>query len=229
MDINKIVPIISGLVLAVAALLLYGVMTALTFGLFWAGAIILIEWTLRQTKADRRFIRLMLWGCLALMLACLLFNSSASASSLYGLGVTGSQTADSIVWSVSNGSPPYDVWVNGVLVVEDFPGEHIVSPVGGAYEHTAVVTDSANETASATVTPVLVMYPLWVWGLIGVWLLLAFLAVRVYIASYGAAALGGFIMLMLLPDVTLAGYLRIASAFFFIVGLSLIFVFKGDD
>lgn len=224
MDINKIVPIISGLVLAVAALLLYGVMTALTFGLFWAGAIILIEWTLRQTKADRRFIRLMLWGCLVVMLACLLFNSSASA-----VTVTGSQTADSIVWSVSNGSPPYDVWVNGVLVVEDFPGEHIVSPVGGAYEHTAVVTDSANETASATVTPVMVMYPLWVWGLIGVWLLLAFLAVRVYIASYGAAALGGFLMLMLLPDVTLAGYLRIASAFFFIVGLSLIFVFKGDD
>lgn len=224
MDINKIVPIIGGLVLAVAALLLYGVMTALNFGLFWAGAIILIEWTLRQTKADRRFIRGMLWGCLALLVVCLLFSSSASA-----VTVTGSQTTDSIVWTVSNGTPPYDVWVNGALVVEDFPGEHIVSPVGGAYEHTAVVTDSANETASATVTPVMVMYPLWVWGLIGVWLLLAFLAVRVYIASYGAAALGGFLMLMLLPDVTLAGYLRIASAFFFIIGLSLIFVFKGDD
>lgn len=224
MDINKIVPIISGLVLAVAALLLYGVMTALNFGLFWAGAIILIEWTLRQAEADRRFIRGMLWGALALMVACLLLSSSASA-----VTVTGSQTTDSIVWSVSNGTPPYSVWVNGVLVVEDFPGEHIVSPVGGAYEHTAVVTDSANETASATVTPVMVMYPVWVWGLIGVWLLLAFLAVRVYIASYGAAALGGFLMLMLLPDVTLAGYLRIASAFFFIVGFSLLFVFKGDD
>lgn len=224
MDKNKIVPIISGLVLAVAALLLYGVMTALTFGLFWAGAIILIEWTLRQAEADRRFIRGMLWGALALLVACLLFNSSASA-----VTVTGSQTTDSIVWSVSNGSPPYDVWVNGALVVEDFPGEHIVSPVGGAYAHTAVVTDSANETASATVTPVMLMYPLWVWGLIGVWLLLVFLAVRVYIASYGAATLGGFLMLMLLPDVTLAGYLRIASAFFFIIGLSLIFVFKGDD
>lgn len=224
MDINKSVPIISGLVLAVAALLLYGVMTALTFGLFWVGAIILIEWTLRQAEADRRFVRGMLWGCLAIMVACLLFTSSASA-----VTVTGSQTADSLVWTVSNGTPPYDVWVNGALVVEDFPGEHIVSPVGGAYAHTAVVTDSANETASATVTPVMVMYPLWVWGLIGLWLLLAFLAVRVYIASYGAAALGGFLMLMLLPDVMLAGYLRIASAFFFIVGLSLLFVFKGDD
>lgn len=224
MDKNTIVTLISGLVLAVAALLLYGVMTALTFGLFWAGAIILIEWTLQQAEADRRFVRAMLAGCLVLLVICLLFNSPASA-----VTVTGSQTADSIVWSVSNGSPPYDVWVNGVLVVEDFPGEHIVSPVGGAYEHTAVVTDSANETASATVTPVLVMYPLWVWGLIGVWLLLAFLTTRVYIASYGAAALGGFLMLMLLPDVTLAGYLRIASAFFFIIGISLIFVFKGDD
>ncbi len=224
MDINKSVPIISGLVLAVAALLLYGVMTALTFGLFWAGAIILIEWTLRQAEADRRFVRGMLWVCLAVMVACLLFSSSASA-----VTVTGSQTTDSLVWTVGNGTPPYDVWVNGVLVVEDFPGEHIVSPVGGAYEHTAVVTDSANETASVTVTPVMVMYPLWVWGLIGLWLLLAFLAVRVYIASYGAAALGGFLMLMLLPDVTLAGYLRIASAFFFIVGFSLLFVFKGDD
>ena len=224
MDINKSVPIISGLVLAVAALLLYGVMTALTFGLFWAGAIILIEWTLRQAEADRRFVRGMLWVCLAVMVACLLFSSSASA-----VTVTGSQTTDSLVWTVGNGTPPYDVWVNGVLVVEDFPGEHIVSPVGGAYEHTAVVTDSANETASTTVTPVMVMYPLWVWGLIGLWLLLAFLAVRVYIASYGAAALGGFLMLMLLPDVTLAGYLRIASAFFFIVGFSLLFVFKGDD
>jgi len=222
--INKSVPIIGGLVLAVAALLLYGVMTALTFGLLWAGAIILIEWTLRQAEADRRFIRMMLWGCLALLVACLLFSSLASA-----VTVTGSQTAESIVWTVSNGTPPYDIWVNGVLVVEDFPGEHIVSPVGGAYEHTAVVTDSTNETASAAVTPVLVMYPVWVWGLIGVWLLLAFLAVRVYIASYGTAALGGFLMLMLLPDVTLAGYLRIASTFFFIVGLSLIFVFRGDD
>lgn len=224
MDKNKIVTLIGGLVLVGAVMLLYGVMTALTFGIFWAGAILLIEWTLRQSEADRRFVRGMLWGCLALLGVCLLCNSSASA-----VTVTGSQTADSIVWSVSNGTPPYSVWVNGGLVVEDFPGEHIVSPVGGAYEHTAVVTDSTNETASATVTPVLVMYPIWVWGLIAVWLLLAFLSVRVYIASYGAAALGGFLMLMLLPDETLAGYLRIASAFFYIVGFSLVFIFRGDD
>ena len=224
MDKNKTITLIGALVLMVAVTLLYGVMTALTFGIFWAGAILLIEWTLRQTEADRRFIRGMLWGCLALLGVCLLFSTPASA-----VTVTGSQTADSIVWTVSNGTPPYDVWVNGALVVEDFPGEHVVSPVGGAYEHTAVVTDSANETASATVTPVLVMYPVWVWGLIGVWLLLAFMSVRVYIASYGAAALGGFLMLMLLPDVTLAGYLRIASAFFFIVGFSLLFIFRGDD
>lgn len=223
MDKNKIITLIGGLVLMGAVTLLYGVMTALTFGIFWAGAILVIEWTLRQSEADRRFIRGMLWGCLALLGVCLLFSSPASA-----LTVTGSQTADSIVWTVSNGTPPYDVWVNGALVVEDFPGEHIVAPVGGAYEHTAVVTDSLNETASATVTPVLVMYPVWVWALIGVWLLLAFLTTRVYIASYGAAALGGFLMLMLLPDVSLAGYLRIASTFFYIIGLSLIFVFRGD-
>ena len=95
MDINKSVPIISGLVLAVAALLLYGVMTALTFGLFWAGAIILIEWTLRQAEADRRFIRGMLWGCLALLVVCLVFSTPASA-----VTVTGSQTTESIVWTV---------------------------------------------------------------------------------------------------------------------------------
>jgi len=36
-------------------------------------------------------------------------------------------------------------------------------------------------------------------------------------------------MLMLAPDVSLAGYLRIAAVFFFIIGISLMFIFKGED
>jgi hypothetical protein len=224
MELNKIWPICAGGFLAVITLLYFGVMTAFTFGLLWAGSLMFIEWATRQADGDRRFIRRLVFGALIALIAALLFSLPASA-----LSITGEQTGEVITWTVSNGTAPYEFWVNGGPIGGDaYPGDKITSPVLGGHAHYAGVKDATNATATTSFNPVLMSYPGWVWAVIGLWAVFCFASTRIYIASYAALILGGFLMLTLMPDTTIVGYLRLVSAFFFIVGLSLIFIFKGE-
>ena len=60
-------------------LLYFGAMTALTFGLLWAGSLMFIEWATRQADGDRVFIRRLVFGALIVLIAALLFSLPASA------------------------------------------------------------------------------------------------------------------------------------------------------
>jgi len=217
--------LIFGLLIVLAAGLLFGIGQAVNCAILWACSVLFIAWTLRQNQDDRRRIRYAVFGLFLVMIAALVWSLPADA-----LSITGNQSGEVILWHIDGGTPPYRIWVNGAEYNEfGYMGNEFSTPVLGAHAHYAGVQDAVNDSAVAVFNPVLVMYPAWVWALLVVWLAFCLLTTKVYIASYGAAITGGFLMLMLAPYVSLAGYLRFAAVFFFIIGISLMFIFKGED
>ena len=135
------------------------------------------------------------------------------------LKITGEPAGDQIHWQISDGEPPYTVFVNGVEVVSRYPGTVLATDAEPGRQYTAVVMD--NETiADATVTGEYYTYPIWVWMLIAV--LVACLIVSIWLpyAAFGAAIAGGFLLLMIAPNPDYAAYLRIFAGAAFIVGLA---------
>lgn len=218
--------ILLGLCLAgvIATTVLCGVWQGVAFGILWLGSLLFTAWVSRQDYADRKFIRGMLLTALIILVACCVVSYPSS-----GIVINATQSGETIIWTIADGTSPYQIWVNGVPLGDtEYPGTCFTTSVGGNYPHYVTVTDANNETMTASITPVLLTYPLWVWACIILWLIFCIISYRIYIASYGALIIGGILMLILLPDTGLAPLLRIVSAFFFVVGLSTIFIFKGE-
>lgn len=135
------------------------------------------------------------------------------------LTITGDPAGDQIHWQISDGEPPYTVFINGVEVVSGYPGTMLSTDSEPGRQYTAVVMD--NETiADATVTGEYYTYPMWVWMLIAA--LIACLIVSIWLpyAAFGAAIAGGFLLLLIAPNPDYAAYLRIFAGAAFIVGLA---------
>ena len=135
------------------------------------------------------------------------------------LTITGDPAGDQIHWQISDGEPPYTVFINGVEVVSGYPGTVLSTDSEPGRQYTAVVMD--NETiADATVTGEYYTYPMWVWMLIAA--LIACLIVSIWLpyAAFGAAIAGGFLLLLIAPNPDYAAYLRIFAGAAFIVGLA---------
>ena len=220
--ISPMWPVAITTALIVVSVFILGFQRTALFAILWVGACILVVWTLRQDKPDRQFI------CRLLCIGAGLLLISLAVSMASGVVVNGTQEGDTILWQIEDGTPPYAIWLNGAEYSTNYPGTEFTSPVTGAQAHYVTVMDSVNETATGVVYPVMTVYPAWIWGLIAIWLIFCLLSARVYIASYGAAILGGLLMLMIVPDPAYAVYLRIAAAFIFVVGLSMIFIFRGE-
>ena len=135
------------------------------------------------------------------------------------LTITGDPAGDQIHWEITDGEPPYTVYVNGIEIVRGYPGTVLSTDAEPGRHYTAVVVD--NETiADATVTGEYYTYPMWVWMLIAV--LVACLIVSIWLpyAAFGAAIAGGFLLLLIAPNPDYAAYLRIFAGAAFIVGLA---------
>ena len=135
------------------------------------------------------------------------------------LTITGNPAGDQIRWEITDGEPPYTVFVNGVEIVSGYPGTVILTDAEPGRQYTAVVRD--NETiADATVTGEYYTYPMWAWMLFAA--LVACLIVSIWLpyASFGAAVAGGVLLLLIAPNPDYAAYLRIFAGAAFIVGLA---------
>jgi hypothetical protein len=135
------------------------------------------------------------------------------------LTITGTPAGDQIRWEISDGEPPYTVFVNGVEVVSGYPGTVLSTDSEPGRQYTAVVMTNES-VADATVTGEYYTYPMWVWMLFG--LLVACLIVSIWLpyAAFGAAIAGGFLLLLIAPNPDYAAYLRIFAGAAFIVGLA---------
>ena len=140
-------------------------------------------------------------------------------SPVSALTITGEPSGDQIHWEISDGKPPYTVFVNGVEIVSGYPGTVVSTDAKPGRQYTAVVMDNQS-VADATVTGEYYTYPLWVWLLFAA--LVACLIVSIWLpyAAFGAAIAGGFLLLMVAPNPDYAAYLRIFAGGAFIVGLA---------
>lgn len=135
------------------------------------------------------------------------------------LTITGKPDGDQIHWEITDGEPPYTVFVNGFEIVTGYPGTTISTDAEPGKQYTAVVMDNES-VADAQVTAEYYTYPLWVWLLFAA--LVACLIVSIWLpyAAFGAAIAGGFLLLMIAPNPAYAAYLRIFAGAAFIVGLA---------
>ena len=177
----------------------------------WLGVL----WVNRLPREDRlwwkRFV-----GISLILLTALVAISYYPASALT---ITGEPAGDQIHWEISDGKPPYTVFVNGVEIVSGYPGTVVSTDAEPGRQYTAVVMDNQS-VADATVTGEYYTYPLWVWLLFAA--LIACLIVSIWLpyAAFGAAIAGGFLLLMVAPNPDYAAYLRIFVGAAFIVGLA---------
>ncbi len=135
------------------------------------------------------------------------------------LTITGNPAGDQIHWEISDGEPPYTVFVNGIEIVTGYPGTVLSTDSEPGRQYTAVVMDNES-IADATVTGEYYTYPFWVWMLFAA--LVACLIVSIWLpyAAFGAAIAGGFLLLLIAPNPDYAAYLRIFAGAGFIVGLA---------
>lgn len=176
----------------------------------WLGVL----WVNRLPREDRlwwkRFV-----GISLIMLTAVVAISYYPASALT---ITGEPSGDQIHWEISDGEPPYTVYVNGVEIVSGYPGTIISTDAEPGKQYTAVVMDNTS-VADATVIGEYYTYPIWAWMLFAA--LIACLIVSIWIpyAAFGSAIAGGFLLLLIAPNPDYAAYLRIFAGAAFIVGL----------
>ena len=177
----------------------------------WLGVL----WVNRLPREDRlwwkRFV-----GISLILLAALVAISYYPASALT---ITGEPSGDQIHWEISDGKPPYTVFVNGVEIVSGYPGTVLSTDAEPGRQYTAVVMDSES-VADATVTGEYYTYPLWVWLLFAALVVCLIVSIWLPYAAFGAAIAGGFLLLMVAPNPDYAAYLRIFAGAAFIVGLA---------
>lgn len=176
----------------------------------WLGVL----WVNRLPREDRlwwkRFV-----GISLILLAAIVAISYYPASALT---ITGEPSGDQIHWEISDGEPPYTVYVNGVEIVSGYPGTIISTDAEPGKQYTAVVMDNTS-VADATVIGEYYTYPIWAWMLFAA--LIACLIVSIWLpyAAFGSAIAGGFLLLLIAPNPDYAAYLRIFAGAAFIVGL----------
>lgn len=191
--------------------------------LLWSMMIMVVEFSHRQPKYERRLIRIMtLVAILLLGLSCLHSFGMWSPANALSLDYEFEDTQ--IIWTWSDGEPPYNIWDSNGLIAEGYPYEWLIRDVEPGKTYTLAVQDAANSTDALTAKAPYYTFTTEIWILIALFVALALLAIWIPYAAFACAALGGFLMLMIVPDTNYAGYLRIVAATLFIVGLGTIYI-----
>ena len=198
----------------------YAIATGL---MLWSMMIMVVEFSYRQPKHERRIIRIItLVVILILGFSCLHSFGMWSPSNALTLDYEFEDTQ--IIWAWNDGEPPYNIWDSNGLIAEGYPYEWMIRDVEPGKTYTLAVQDAANSTDALTAKAPYYTFTNEIWILIALFVALALLSIWIPYAAFACAALGGFLMLMIMPDNNYAGYLRITAATLFIVGLGTIYI-----
>jgi len=197
---------------------LYSMVTAL---ILWSMMVMVVEFSYRQPKHERRLIRIIS----LVLIICLGFSCLFGAfSPAYALSLDYEYDNGQIIWTWEDGKPPYKIWDSNGLITEDYPYNWMITDVEPGKTYTLAVEDVENATDALTVKAPYYTFTLEIWILIALFIGLALLSIWIPYAAFACAALGGFLMMLIVPDSNYAGYLRIIAATLFIVGLGTIYI-----
>ena len=203
--------------------------------------VMVVEFSHRQPKSERRLIRIMTLALIIFLGLDCLFSygiwSPANALTLESPANTFPPPINikrltleyefengQIIWTWYGGVAPYKVWDSNGLIAEGYPYEWMIRDVEPGKTYTLVVQDAKNSTDALTVKAPYYTFTTEIWILIALFVALALLSIWIPYAAFACAALGGFLMMMIVPDTNYAGYLRIVAATLFIVGLGTIYI-----
>nr|CAH2570239.1 unnamed protein product [uncultured archaeal virus] len=182
-----------------------------------------VEFSYRQPKHERRIIRIItLVVILILGFSCLHSFGMGTPANALSLDYVFEDTQ--IIWTWNDGEPPYNIWDSNGLIAEGYPYEWMIRDVEPGKTYTLAVQDAGNSTDALTAKAPYYTFTNEIWILIALFVALALLSIWIPYAAFACAALGGFLMLMIMPDNNYAGYLRITAATLFIVGLGTIYI-----
>ena len=177
----------------------------------WIG----ILWIDRLPRKDQ------LWWqrLVGITLILLAVTIAISHNPVSALTITGNPAGDQIHWEITDGEPPYTVFVNGIEIVRGYPGTVLSTDAEPGKQYTAVVMDNES-IADATVTGEYYTYPFWAWLLFAALVACLLISIWLPYAAFGAAIAGGFLLLLIAPNPDYAAYLRIFAGAAFILGLA---------
>lgn len=190
----------------------------------WIGMLMVVEYSYRQKPEDRKFLR----TCMGIvMILCAIWAGiSLLTYPATALSISSEQQDSQMIFYLDDTAEgvPYKVWVNDRLLYDEYPGDTVVIDVAPGNTYTITAINAKNETASTTVKSIYYTYPVEIWLLLLLTILLALVAYWVPYAAFGAALTGGFLMLMVGTSADYAGYLRLIACTAFITGLGAIFI-----
>ena len=231
MDKKDIRTIVGCLAVLAAMLLITAVFispAAITHVLIFATFMVLgVEYANRQNDKDRRFVKRMV--LIAVLLCALWAAVTMLTYPVAALSIEAAQDGSQIHWNIKEGVAPYQVWTDTGKLYDTYPASGILTNADPGRSYTLTVTDANNDTATHTATSLFYTYPLEIWALFGLFLIFMLASYFVPYAAFGAALIGGFLMLMIGPNSDYAGYLRLIGCAAFIAGLGAIFVGGGHQ
>ena len=191
--------------------------------ILWSMMVMVVEFSYRQPKSERRLIRIMTLALIIFLgLGCLFSYGIWSPANALSLDYE--YDNGQIIWTWEDGEPPYRIWDSNGLISESYPYNWMATDVEPGKTYTLAVQDVENATDALTVKAPYYTFTIEIWILIALFAVLALLSIWIPYAAFACAALGGFLMLMIVPDTNYAGYLRILAATLFIVGLGTIYI-----
>lgn len=191
--------------------------------MLWSMMIMVVEFSYRQPPKERKLIRTIVLVVISILgFSCLHSFGMWSPSNALTLDYEFEDTQ--IIWTWNDGEPPYNIWDSNGLIVEGYPYDWMIRDVEPGKTYTLAVQDAANSTDALTAKAPYYTFTNEIWILIALFVALALLAIWIPYAAFACAALGGFLMMMIVPDTNYAGYLRITAATMFIVGLGTLYI-----
>jgi len=193
--------------------------------IFWSMMLFIVLWFDRGTEEEKRIGRIIGAVTVVVLILVLLFETSILPVS--ALTISTEQQGEQLRIDIS-GIPPYEIWRNGDKIAENYPAGYLYTTIEPGQGYIISVTDLENETASESGIMDFYNYPLSIWLLIILSIVMIIIAIKIMFMAFPALALTALLMLYITPDVTYIPILRIIPALL-LIGAFGTFWLHGDE
>lgn len=223
MTVKQMIPYLIAFTVAVmVTAVVIGLSAVIPLLILWGTMLLFVAFANSRPKPERKFIR----RCMAVvLLICTVWATVTLVTyPVAAIAVTGEPVGSQIVWNVSEGVAPYNVWMNGDLLFLTYPADSIITDAEPGKTYQITVQDNLSMTATANAAGLYYTYPIEIWLLFALLVGLIIASYFVPYTAFGAAMIGGFLMMVIGPNPDYVGYLRLIACAAFIAGLGTIFI-----